>query len=91
MIIAVEEERNKKITANAERGMAGFANYLGKIRGVQEPIEEDAVAETADVAGDVPSSKKQAPRDFRSRMEDKLKELKQKQEEKEEAQRERDE
>ena len=41
LIIAVEEERNKKRTANAERGMAGFSNYLGKIRGVQEPEEEN--------------------------------------------------
>ena len=35
MITAVEEELNKKKTANANTGMSGFyTNYIGKIRGI---------------------------------------------------------
>lgn len=42
LITAVEEELNKKKTANAERGMTGFqTNYLAKIRGIAEPELND--------------------------------------------------
>lgn len=62
---------NKKKTANAERGMAGFGNYLSKIKGVAP------APDSLDVAEEI-KEKVAAPRDFRGRMEDKLKELKQK-------------
>ena len=42
LITAVEEELNKKKTANGERGMTGFyTNYIGKIRGVAADPELD--------------------------------------------------
>ena len=40
LITAVEEEINKKKTANAERGMTGFGNYLSKLKGVN-PYDEN--------------------------------------------------
>ena len=96
MITAVEEELNKKKTANAERGMTGFyTNYISKIRGLNDPVDEEpdqeqqAAEEQSNQASvinaeDVGNGNAAAgPRDFRGRMEDKLKELRQKQTEKE--------
>ena len=60
---------NKKKTANAERGMAGFGNYLSKIKGVAPAPDEINMDQEM-------KEKVVAPRDFRGRMEDKLKELK---------------
>ena len=35
MVTQIEEQLNQRKTANAERGMTGFAKYLGRIRGVE--------------------------------------------------------
>ena len=46
LITAVEEELNKKKTANAERGMTGFyTNYIGKMRGMNQPDPDDGLDE----------------------------------------------
>ena len=47
IITAVEEEMNKKKTANAQTGMSGFhTNYLAKIKGIgQESDEKEAQIE----------------------------------------------
>ena len=86
LITAVEEELNKKKTANEERGMTGFyTNYLSKIRGV---VTDDADHEASNqkMEQKVEETKQEslrepaatAPKDFRGKMEDKLKELRQK-------------
>ena len=82
MITEVEETLNMKKTANAERGMTGFqTKYLAKIRGINEP-EVESEEPRPDEGGEEGKSMP-IKADFRSRMEDKLQELKQKQVEKE--------
>lgn len=89
LITAVEERLNEKKTANAERGMTGFyTNYLSKIRGVnseaidaddsgafeapeQQETDSRVKTEQADQNGQAAP-----PKDFRGKMEDKLRELK---------------
>jgi len=39
---------NKKKTANAERGMAGFGNYLSKIKGVAPVLADDELNDVAE-------------------------------------------
>jgi len=75
LVIAVEEARNKRMTANADRGMSGFAKYIGKLKGIQqsEGPELDEPCSEQEIGT------KDRPKDFRTRMEDKLKEIKQKQ------------
>ena len=69
LVTAVEEVRNEKRTANAERGMAGFQmNYLAKLRGIKDDGQD--AGEAQEDQGD--SGEKV---DFRTRMEQRLQEL----------------
>ena len=66
--------------------MTGFGNYLSKLKGISAGENIEDVEETKEKDGKVVP----APKDFRGRMEDKLRELKQKQADKEKEQKERD-
>ena len=78
--------------ANAERGMTGITKYISKLRGINDPEDEEPLVDHCKEAEIVPDTQEivedsnatSKPKvDFRGRMEDKLKELRQRQTDKE--------